>query len=117
MAPKIRLQMAQTRGGSWCGKAALLGHKIPLMPLQADVARALKTSAMGDKGAKVQDGDQTKWPQVRETILDIDCPEAKQKIPRSHGSQDASAWEEQMKSNLPVQRTICTDVHIEVRVK
>ena len=54
---------------------------------------------------------------MRETIRDIDCPEAKQKIPRSHGSQDASAWEEQMKSNLPVQRTICTDVRVEVRVK
>ncbi len=37
----------------------------------------------------------------------MDCPEAKQKM-----SQKI-----QMKSNLPVQRTICTNVRIEVRVK
>ena len=52
MIPNIRLQMAQARGGSWCGKAALLGHKIPLMPLQADIARALKTPAAGRRNAQ-----------------------------------------------------------------
>ncbi len=54
---------------------------------------------------------------MRETIHNIDRPKPKPKIPGNHGSRDASAWGEQMKSNLPVQRAICTDVRIEVRVK
>ncbi len=54
---------------------------------------------------------------MRETIHNIDRPEPKQKIPGNHGSRDASACREQMKSNLPVQRAIGTDVRVEVRVK